>query len=239
MNAAIKQDFGGFLDYLDKYSLSSIVVDPSRVAHARLTHVQFLALLTVAAELLSDSGSVHDEFESSYRESGKRYFGEVVSDCSEFVMCVLQGLCRSAGGTLRSAIESYLKTFSAVEQPLILQRTSVPDVFNDAAGTNFFSTSVGKSVLADLKAVYGELNYYVHTVSQAQMFGALAVGSFPRWSHQTERLSDLFIRTVRLFLYGIVGARRDLFDQFDHRNKVIVNRSMTRQQRRSALGVDE
>ncbi len=239
MNTAIKQDFGAFLAYLDKYSLSSVASDPGRVPHARLTHAQLLALLTAAAELLADSGSVRYEFESSYGEPGKRYLGEVVSDCSEFVMCVLQGLCRSAGGTLRSAIESYLKAFSAVERPLILHRTSVPDVFNDAAGTTFFSTSVGKAVLADLKAVYGELNYYVHTVSQAQMFGALAVGSFPRWSDKNERLIELFIRTVRLFLYGIVGARRDFFDQFDHRNKVIVNRSMTRQQRRSALGVDE
>lgn len=238
MNAAVKQDFGAFLDYIDKYSMSSIAGDPGRVAHARLTHAQLLALLTAAAELLSDSGSVHDEFELSYGDPGKRYLGEVVSDCSEFVMCVLQGLCRSAGGTLRSAIESYLKAFSAVEQPLILQRTSVPDVFNDAAGTTFFSAPIGKAVLADFKAVYGELNYYVHTVSQAHMFGALAVGSFPRWSDKNERLIELFIRTVRLFLYGIVGARRDFFDQFDHRNKVIVNRSMTRQQRRSALGVD-
>lgn len=241
MNAATKQDFGAFLAYIDSYSLSGVGGDPDKVAHVRLAHAQFLALLTVAAELLSDSdsSSVRDEFESSYGEPGKRYFGEVVSDCSEFVMCVLQGLCRSAGGTLRSAIESYLKALSAVEQPLILQRTSVPDVFNDAAGTAFFSTAVGKKVLADLKTVYGELNFYVHTVSQAQMFGALAVGSFPRWSDKNERLIELFVRTVRLFLYGMVGARRDFFDQFDHRNKVVVNRSMTRQQRRSAMGVDD
>jgi hypothetical protein len=131
-----------------------------------------------------------------------------------------------------------LKAFSAVEQPLILERTSVPAVFNDAAGAAFFTTPVGKKVLADLKGLYGELNSYVHTVTTAQMFGALAVGSFPHWSEKNERLTELFVRTVRLFLYGVVGSRRDFFDQFDHRNKVIVNRSMTRQQRRSAMGLD-
>ncbi|WP_424682710.1 hypothetical protein [Frateuria sp. YIM B11624] len=239
MNTATKQDFGTFLSYIDGYSLSAIGHDAVKVAHVRLAHAQFLALLTIAAELLSVSGSVSGEFESSYGEHGKRYFGEVVSDCSEFVMCVLQGLCRSSGGTLRSGIESYLKAFSAVEQPLILQRTSVPDVFNDAVGTSFFSTIVGKKVLSDLKVVYGELNFYVHTVSSAQMFGASAAGSFPRWSDKNERLIELFVRTVRLFLYGVMGARRDFYDRFDHRNKVIVNRSMTRQQRRSAMGVDD
>lgn len=239
MNVPNKHDFGEFLAFVDSYSLSSVGSDPSKVAQVRLAHTQFLALLTLAAEIVSSSGSVRDEFDSQYGEPGERYFGEVVSDCAEFVMCVLQGLCRSAGGTLRSAIESYLKAFSAAEQPLILQRTSVPDIFNDASGTAFFSSATGKKVLADLKIVYGELNYYVHTVTEAQMFGALAVGSFPRWSDKNTKLIELFVRTVRLFLYGVVGSRRDFFDQFDHRNKVIVNRSMTRQQRRSAMGVDE
>src|SRR5690242_9409534 len=100
MNVAIKQDFGEFLAYIDSYSLSSVGGDPAKVAHVRFAHTQFLALLTLAAELLSNSGSVCDEFESSYGQSGKLYLGEVVSDCSEFIMCALQGLCRSAGGTL-------------------------------------------------------------------------------------------------------------------------------------------
>lgn len=239
MNVATRQDFGEFLAYINSYSLSGVGNDPSKVAHIRLAHAQFLALLTVAAEFLSTSGSVTEVFQAAYGESGRRYFGEVISDCSEFIMCVLQGLCRSAGGTLRSGIESYLKAFSAIEQPLILQRTSVPAVFDDAAGTVFFTTTVGKRVLSDLKGLYGELNAYVHTVTSAQMFGALAIGSFPHWSDKNEKLVELFVRTIRLFLYGMVGSRRDLFDQFDHRNKVIVNRSMTRQQRRSAMGLDE
>lgn len=239
MNAVTAQDFAALLAYVDGYSLRSIGADPAKVSHLRLAHAQFLALLTVAAELLSDSGVVGKEFEGSYGVPGKRYFGEVVSDCSEFVMCVLQGLCRSAGGTLRSCIESFLKTFSAVDQPLILQRTSVPEVFNDASLARFFTTAVGCKVLPSLKSIYGELNSYVHTVTTAQMFGATAVGSFPRWSDKNERLIELFVRTIRLFLYGIVGSRRDLFDQFDHRNKVIVNRSMTRPQRRSAMGLND
>lgn len=239
MNVTIKKDFAEFIAFVDSYSLSSVGSDPAKVAHVRLAHTQFLALLTMAGEVLSNAGSVCDEFESLYREPGKRYLGEVVSDCAEFVMCVMQGLCRSAAGTLRSAIESYLKAFSAAEQPLILQRTSVPDVFSDAGGTVFFSTAVGKKVLGDLRAVYGELNYYVHTVTEDQMFGALAIGSFPRWSGKNAKLVDLFVRTVRLFLCGVVGSRRDFFDQFDHRNKVIVSRSMTRLQRRFAMGVDD
>jgi len=238
MNAVAHQDFSEFLDFAKTLSLRSVSDDSTKAAEIRRAHTQFLALLTTAGELLSESGSVKKEFSDSFKEPGVMYLSEVVSDCSEFIMCVLLGLYRSAGGTLRSSIESYLKAFSADEQPLILQRTSVPDVFNDAAGVNFFSSTVGRHVIAELKAVYGNLNAYVHTISEDHMFGALAVGSFPRWSNNSVELISIFIRVVRLFLYGIVGGRRDLYDRFDHRNKLITNRAMTKAQRRSALGVD-
>lgn len=239
MSSGTRQDFESFVAFADAYSLGCIADDIVKAAKLKLAHTQFLAWLTVAAELLASSGSVSSTFYASYGDNGRHYLGEVVSDCSEFVMCVLQGLCRAAGGTLRSGIESYLKTFSALEQPLILNRTSVPAVFDDAAGTAFFGTVVGKRVLTELKGAYGQLNLYVHTATSAQMFGASAIGSFPCWSEKNEELVDLFVRVVRLFSYGLVGSRRDLFDRFDHRNKIIVNRSMTRLQRRSAMGIGE
>lgn len=239
MSQSANQDFSEFRSFASTLSLAGVSDDPAKAAELRRAHAQFLALLTAAGELLSEEGLVRQDFFNSYAQSGVNYLEEVVSDCSEFIMCVLLGLYRSAGGTLRSSIESYLKAFSANEQPLILQRTSVPDVFNDAAGVAFFSSITGVNVIADLKGVYASLNAYVHTISEDHMFGALAVGSFPRWSDKSVELIEIFIRVVRLFLYGIIGGRRDLYDRFDHRNRLIANRAMTRMQRRSALGVDD
>ncbi|HCF2593179.1 hypothetical protein MNU23_30865 [Pseudomonas aeruginosa] len=239
MSQAANQDFLEFLKFAEELSLKSVLDDRAKVAELRKAHAQFLALLTTAGELLSEGGLVRQGFSDSYAQPGVNYLSEVVSDCSEFIMCVLLGLYRSAGGTLRSSIESYLKAFSANEQPLILQRTSVPDVFDDAAEVSFFSSRTGKTVIAELKGVYTSLNAYVHTISENHMFGTLAVGSFPRWSDKSVELIGIFIRAVRLFLYGIIGSRRDLYDRFDYRNKVIANRAMTRVQRRSALGVDD
>lgn len=239
MNAFARQDFSEFLGFIKSLSVEGVMHDDEKIAEIRKAHAQFLALLTTAGELISDSGSAKDQFIEDYGVVGKKYLSEVVSDSSEFIMCVLLGLCRSSGGTLRSAIESYLKAFSAKEQPLILQRTSVPEVFNDASVVRFFSPKIGRGVMTELKGIYGDLNAYVHTISDSHMFGAIAIGSFPRWSDKNVKLIGLFVRVVRLFIYGIVGARRDLYDRFDHRNKVITNRAMTRLQRRSAMGVDE
>ena len=239
MNTIGRQDFAEFLKFVSDFSLHDVAADNSKAAEIRKAHAQFFSLLTASAELASDSGSVRQEFMNAYAQPGKDYLGEVVSDCAEFIMCVLLGLFRAAGGTLRSAIESYLKAFSAKEQPLILKRTSVPEVFNDAAGVAFFSSPIGKRVIADLKGIYGDLNSYVHTVSETHMFGANAIGAFPCWSENNVRLVGIFVRVVRLFLYGIVGSRRDLYDRFDHRNKVVANRAMTRSQRRFAMGVDD
>ncbi|MBB3842742.1 hypothetical protein [Xanthomonas arboricola] len=239
MNTIAQQDFSEFLNFIKTLSIERVTHDDETVAEIRKAHVQFLALLTTVGELISDIGSAKNQFDDDYAEVGKKYLSEVISDSSEFIICMLIGLHRSSGGTLRSAIESYLKAFSSKEKPLILQRTSVPEVFNDAEGATFFSSKIGKRVIADLKGIYNELNAYVHTVSDNHMFGAIAIGSFPRWSDKNVKLAGLFIRVIRLFLYGIVGTRRDLYDRFDHRNKVITNRAMTRLQRRSAMGIDE
>ena len=158
MSTIARQDFSDFLAFVGTFSLESVAKDPAKTAVIRRAHTQFLALLTTSSELLSDAGSAKQAFSDSYTQSGEKYLSEAVSDCSEFIMCVLLGLFRSAGGTLRSAIESYLKTFSAAEQPLILKRTSVPDVFNDAAAVGFFSSAIGKKVIAELKGIYGHLN---------------------------------------------------------------------------------
>lgn len=234
-----QQDYAAFCGFIDEFSLHLIACDVSALATVKLVHGKYLALLAAWGEMLSESGAVAEAFSQAYGNIGKDYLREVGSDCSEFVMCALIGLYRSAGGTLRSSIESYMKALSAKEQPEILKRTSVPDVFADAAKASFFSTKVGKQVISELRGVYNDLNAYVHTVSAAQMFAVGAVGGFPRWSGASAELVDLFSRVVRLFLYGILGSRRDLFDQFDYRNKVIVNRALTRVQRRAALGVDD
>ncbi|HEN8710332.1 MAG: hypothetical protein ACN6QI_13980 [Pseudomonas sp.] len=239
MSRVANPEFSEFLSFTDTFSLRTVSDIPAITAEIRKAHTQFLALLATAGELLSIENPVRQGFYDSYAQPGINYLSEVVSDCSEFIMCALTGMYRSAGGTLRSSIESYLKAFSANEQPLILQRTSVPEVFSDAAGVSFFSSEVGKRVVAELKGVYGNLNAYVHTISENHMFGALAVGSFPRWSDKSVELIAIFVRIVRLFLYGIIGSRRDLYDNFDHRNRLMANRAMTKSQRRSALGVDD
>ena len=238
MSRAANPEFSEFLSFTDTFSLRTVSDSPVITAEVRKAHTQFLALLATAGELLSIENPVRQKFYESYAQPGINYLSEVVSDCSEFFMCALIGMYRSAGGTLRSSIESYLKAFSANEQPLILQRTSVPEVFSDAAGVSFFSSAVGKNVVAELKGAYSSLNAYVHTISEDHMFGALAVGSFPRWSDKNVELIAIFVRIVRLFLYGIIGSRRDLYDRFDHRNRLMANRAMTKSQRRSALGVD-
>lgn len=239
MSTATKEDFTDFCDYLRSFSLRDALDQPEKSTHLRLAHAKFLALLSAFGEMLSDSGTARSTFSDSYGLSGENYLREVISDCSEFIICIVLGLNRAAGGTLRSAIESYLKTFSAHEAPQILERSSVPQVFSDAATAQYFSTRKGRETLASLKVSYAELNAFVHTTSAEHMFKAPAVGKFPRWSEKNVGLIEIFVRVVRLFLYCLVGSRKDIYDNFDYRNKVIVNRAMTRPQRRSALGVDD
>ncbi|MBL8309008.1 MAG: hypothetical protein JNL19_01160 [Burkholderiales bacterium] len=239
MNSTSSGDFGELVLFLRAFSLQAITDDSVRLAALKRAHKQFLAILTVASELMDNSSVVGKKFAVIYGQPGAAYLGEVVSDCSEFMMSLVLGMHRSAGGTLRSAIESYLKAFSAVQVPEILTRTSVPQVFADAENSAMFTAGVGKEGIAELKGYYSQLNSFVHTVSAQHMFSALAIGSFPRWPATTDTLVETFTKVTRVFIWTIVGMRRDLYDQFDHRNKAIAVQAMTRVQRRRALGVDD
>lgn len=239
MSIITNQDFKNFLNFIENFSLEITLADQASHPSLKNAHRIFLALLTVNSELLSDSNNLQTKFLEIYGEEGKNYLTEVASDCSEFIMCILLGLYRSAGGTLRSAIESYFKAFSANEQPLILKRKSVPDVFNDASTVTFFSSPLGKSTADGLKSEYKKLNAYVHTVSADHMFASQTIGDFPKWSQKNVELIAIFINVLRLFIYGIISTRRDMYDIFDHRNKAIVTEALTKKQRRSALGVDD
>lgn len=228
-------DFKDFVAHLRAERLGGALEPKPRQAVIRRAHAQYLALIALTGELVHG----HAGIEREYGDAGVSYLKEVVSDCSEFMICNAVGLHRAAGGVLRSAIESYLKAFAVAEVPTVLSRTSVPEVFNDASTAAFFKSGVGPDLVAQLKAVYKSLNSYVHTVDEQHMFGAEAIGVYPIWSDKSEALVEKFVLVVRFFLYGAVAQRRDLYDQFDHRNKVLINRAMTRPQRRKALGVDD
>ena len=131
------------------------------------------------------------------------------SDCSEFVLAVASGMFRSASATLRASIESFCKSMSLSQHPEILNQTSVPQVFDIAAGSSFFKHSIAAQGLGELKAIYASLNHYVHTVGLPNIFGAHSAGTFPYMSKISTELSDLFVRTVRAFLSAFVGSRMD------------------------------
>lgn len=239
MRSIVNQDFKDFSKFIEDFSLREITTNQDKIKTIRKAHTVFLALLTTTAELIAAPSSPNtQEFLKSYSSFGKDYLSEVISDCSEFIMCALLGMPRSAGGTLRSSIESYMKTFSASECPDILKRTSVPAVFNDASKVFFFSSDIGKHILTSLKTEYTHLNSYVHTVSVDHMFGANALGVFPRWEQENSNLIEAFIRIARFFILGVICSRKDLYVKFDHRNKQIITNALTRSQRATLMAID-
>lgn len=236
MSREVSEDFGKLVSFFENYSYAELLSDSTYVAPLKIVHRHHLALMTVLAELTSDESQLANEFVGTYGEHGRRYLIEVGSDCSEHIVAAASGLFRAAGATLRSSIESFCKALSVKEFPDILTQTSVPKVFEIAESSTLFSTELGAQALSALKGIYADLNHFVHTVASPNILGAHSAGKFPYMSENTGVMSELFSRVVREFLMVIVGGRRDLFDQFDHRNKVIVASSLTRPQRRLVFG---
>ena len=236
MSRLIREDFAEFIAFLNVFDFSALIKNDDYIALMRASHAKLLGLLAMVSELRHEDGSAAPTFLDDYLPDGSLYLGEVLSDCSEALMCIALGCNRAAAGALRSAIESFAKAFALGESPEILHCTSVPEVFGFASGSSFFSHEVAARAFSDLRSIYSELNLFVHTVAPGNMFSVPAVGHFPRYQASSTELVGLFVRTVRLFLLCGVSARRDLFDAFDHRNRDVIVAALTKDQRRLAFG---
>lgn len=237
MSRYVTEDFARLVAFLEQFRFDQLLADAEYIARLRGAHSKLLALVTVAAELRHEDGLATEGFLRSYGAQGDQYLGEVVSDCTESLLCLAQGCNRAAVGALRSSIESFAKAFAVQRSPQILTCTSVPEVFTIAGAAEFFTDDVASAAFAELKNVYSQLNLFVHTVGAANMFGIPAVGTLPCHDALAAQLLEVYGKTVRLFLLAIIGARRDLYDAFDHRNKEIAFWALTRDQRRLVFGV--
>lgn len=236
MSRLVKEDFSEFVAFLASFNFAGPLADAGFIAALKAAHGRFLALLTLLGEVDDKESVVHTVFVEDYTEHGLAYLREVLSDCAESLMCIALGANRAGACSIRSAIESFSKAFTLADAPEVLTRTSVPDVFQLASEAPFFVNGVPEKAFADLRAAYGGLNSFVHTVAPGYMFSVPAVGQFPSFTAHTVALSDAYSRVVRLMLLAFIGARRDLFDRFDHRNRDLIVSALTRDQRRLALG---
>ncbi|MGA7437850.1 MAG: hypothetical protein WBW32_06935 [Luteibacter sp.] len=236
MSREALEDFAALKGFLKSFSYDALLADRAYEDILRGVHRHHLALLTALAELSTSETPLGRQFLADYGTVGLTYLSEVGSDCSEFVLAIASGMFRAAGMTLRSSIESFAKSMSVADHPEVLKQTSVPSVFEIAEESAFFLSAIPNHAFSGLRAVYAELNHFAHTVGEPNIFGAHSAGSFPYSSDTTAKLASLFAKVVRGYLVALVGGRRDLFDQFDHRNKAIVVASLTKPQRRLVFG---
>lgn len=229
-------DLQALLGFLERYTFADLLQADNFVAWLKLMHKHHLALLTTIAELTSTESDLNSSFVDSYGEQGRQYLIEVGSDCSEHLLTVASGCYRAGATTLRASIESFAKAFSALEAPEVLEQTSVYKVFDIAKECAFFKSTTAEAALEALRGVYVELNHFAHTVGPSNIFGAHSAGAFPIMSQVNDDMAKLFARAVRGFISALIGTRRDLYDRFDHRNKLIVASSLTRAQRRTVFG---
>ena len=236
MSRLVRQDFDEFREFLERFRFEGVLSQDEFVNEMRRAHTQFIAILAAVGELSHPDGSGRAGFIADYGSGGATYLAEVLSDSSEALLGMATGCLRSSASVMRSSIESFAKSLSASECPEILTRTSVPEVFDLASTSKFFSSTESRRGFGNLKDAYAGLNLYVHTVTAAQMFNAPALGVYPRVEPRLPELITIYVRIIRLFLFLLVLVRRDLFDLFDHRNREIILAALTRDQRRTALG---
>lgn len=212
-------------------SYASLLENPVFEASLKRIHRHFLALLTLALELTDPDGDGRTRFESNFGREGISYFREVVSDIGQASYCFVNGAYKASLVTMRSSIESYCKAFSAKHDPTVLTQKSVPEVFARSKASPFFKTDSGKQCLDVLLKVYDELNLYVHTVTDAQMFNVLHLGVYPQFdSAHAMKVEKIYVKITNAFVVAIVGVLRGVMFKVHYRNRENILSALSRKQ---------
>jgi hypothetical protein len=221
MTREVAADFELYKSHLREIAgCAHLLESPSFEASLKRVHRHFLALLTLALELTDFDGDCRAHFEADFGDDGIAYFREVVSDIGQASHCFANGAYKAALVTMRSSIESYCKAFSAQHDHSILTQKSVPEVFARAKASPFFTAPSGKHYLDVLLTVYDELNLYVHTVTDAQMFNVLHLGVYPQFDPaRAAEFERIYVKITNAYVAAVVITLKSEMFKVHYKNR--------------------
>lgn len=223
MSRDVATDFSAYVAHLEAFSFGPLMQNSKYVASIKPLHKAFLSILTLVMELTDPEGDGADDFLSVYGKKGAQYLQEVISDVGQAIFCFGAGAYKASLVTLRSAIESYAKAFSAAHDPKILTQKSVTGVFDIAKAAPFFASGPGKRAIGDMLATYDALNLFVHTVTDRQMFKLLGLGVFPGFEEKrADAVRAHLAKTIRSMTFGIASTLHKEFFRIHYRNRDII-----------------
>lgn len=219
MTRECKADFKKLEDYISNYSISENLDKESYVMSARKMHKIYFSLMNWHAEYKEQK----DFFSSEYSDNPEIILrlSESVSDIGSSQFNWLNGSYKTSRVMLRSAIENFIRSVSAIEDNSQLTEKSVYKVFDKANNITIFKSSdtINKAY-QNLHSKYIELCKDTHTASLSNMEQITSLADYPKYMEEKSNLTrEIFIVVVKDMLIILCLCFNGLYHKIHHRNK--------------------
>lgn len=219
MTRECKADFNKLEEYISNYSISDNLDQESYVISVRKMHKTYFSLMNWHAEYKEQK----DFFSEKYSNNPEIILriSETVSDIGSAQFNWLNGSYKTSRVMLRSAIENFIRSISAIEDDSQLTEKSVYKVFDKANSiATFKSSDTINKAYHDLHSKYVELCQDTHTASLSNMEHITSLADYPKYAEEKSNLTrEIFITIVKDMLIILCLCFNSLYHKMHRRNK--------------------
>ncbi len=153
MSREIEQDFQYTLQFLNQYTLETMISNPKCHNQIKCMHRKLYSFMVFLNEM---------ERINCIDKVSLKYFKEVSTDLILTLFCWINGVYKSAKLQMRSSIENFLKATSYLEEPKVIDKKSVYEIFDIAESTVCYSNDFSKLRFNVISSEYSKLCATVH-----------------------------------------------------------------------------
>lgn len=224
MSRRVREDFDNLCSFFKEYSLMFAFEEPSFIKQLSACHKKYYSYLVSVIEL--KDAVKNPDYAPYISENQYDYILESCSDVGQALFLVAHGCYKGAKLLLRSSIENFIKAVCLDEEPNIIRKKSVYEVFDIAKISSTFSGS-RKTLFDIIHTEYVELCKDVHTADLAHMEHITALGSFPHFDNDgAENLKCHILRLLPAYITLLSLKYNQRFHKIFYTNQEVVKESI-------------
>lgn len=219
MTRECTQDFLLLKKYITDYSINRNLEEDSYLAVAKRIHKAYFSLVNWHAEYQYQQSF----FSENCCDNDKVIvrLSEVFSDIGSSKFNWLNGSYKASRVMLRSAIENFVRSISAIGDRELLKETSVYSLFEKAGKSEIFTSSENiNNSYKNLHSKYKELCRDTHTSSSENMENITSLIDYPKYDEEKSKSTGaLFVSTAKSILVILCLIFNELFHNMHYKNK--------------------
>lgn len=225
-------------DYVDQYDISANLTENAFLESLKNMHKCYFSMITWNAEMVHSEADFLFVYPTCTKEIISR-ISEAVSDIGSSLFNWINGGYKASRIMLRAAIENFVRSVSALDDPTQLTEKNVYSLFEKADGLAVFNASkTVKDAFDQLHSDYKLLCQDTHTTTAVNMEHMTSLAGLPTFKkHKAENCRDIYVRVARNISCIFCLTFSACYHQMHHRNRENILNCLPRKMRPIVAGI--